>query len=103
MDTKKVLCSLVGEEIAAKFYRIAEENGTDAATVLSTFIMDYVVSGGHPETVGEKSQQEDTLTWLDRRWAEREKHRRQRCSHGRSTAKHRKMASPVEHARPARR
>ena len=75
MDTKKVLCSLVGEEIAAKFYRIAEENGTDAATVLSTFIMDYVVSGGHPETVGEKSQQEDTLTWLDRRWAEREKHR----------------------------
>ncbi|MBO5557032.1 MAG: hypothetical protein J5927_07590 [Oscillospiraceae bacterium] len=75
MDTKKDLCSLVGEEIAAKFCRIAEENGTDAATVLSTFIMDYVVSGGHPETVGEKSQQEDTSTWLDRRWAEQEKHR----------------------------
>lgn len=42
---------LIDEETAGLFKKIAAENGTTAKEVLSDFIKDYVVSGGHPEQV----------------------------------------------------
>ena len=38
-------------ELMELFERTAKENGTTCQKVLSDFIKDYVVSGGHPETV----------------------------------------------------
>ncbi len=38
-------------ELATRFAVICEANGTSPEEVLSAFIKDYIVSGGHPETV----------------------------------------------------
>ena len=38
-------------EISARFAEICAANGTGAEEVLSAFVKDYVVSGGHPENV----------------------------------------------------
>ena len=42
------------EELMALFQEVAERNGTTAEAVLSSFIRDYIVSGGHPEQVGDR-------------------------------------------------
>ena len=39
------------EELLGLFRKVAEENGSTAEEVLSSFIKDYIVSDGHPETV----------------------------------------------------
>ena len=44
------LKELVGEELE-KFCKIAEKKGTSGQDVLKNFILDYVVSDGHPEEV----------------------------------------------------
>ena len=41
-------------EISARFAKVAVENNTSAEEVLSSFIKDYIVSGGHPEAVVNK-------------------------------------------------
>ena len=38
-------------EMFDRFSKVAVENNTSAEEVLSSFIKDYIVSGGHPETV----------------------------------------------------
>lgn len=38
-------------ELLSMFDRVAKQNGHSAETVLSNFIKDYIVSGGHPEQV----------------------------------------------------
>ena len=43
------------QEIMAKFERVAEENGRTGEEVLATFIKDYIVSGGRPESVGKQA------------------------------------------------
>ena len=40
-----------GNEHAARFGTVCASNGTSPEEVLSAFIKDYIVSGGHPETV----------------------------------------------------
>ena len=45
---------MLDEELILKFEHVARENGRSAETVLSDFIKDYIVSGGHPELVGDK-------------------------------------------------
>lgn len=39
------------EQILEKFRKIAIRNGTTAEKLFSSFVMDYVVSNGHPENV----------------------------------------------------
>ncbi len=41
-------------EIFDRFSKVAVENNTSAEEVLSSFIKDYIVSGGHPERVVNK-------------------------------------------------
>ena len=41
-------------EIFECFANVAVENNTSAEEVLSSFIKDYIVSGGHPEAVVSK-------------------------------------------------
>lgn len=54
-NRKPFLSSLVlDEELIEKFERVARENGRSAEAVLSDFVKDYIVSGGHPELVGDK-------------------------------------------------
>lgn len=48
MERKFDLRELVGDEILAKFCKIAEENGANPETVLSDFVKNYVVSSGQP-------------------------------------------------------
>ncbi|MCR5575784.1 MAG: hypothetical protein K6F56_02120 [Oscillospiraceae bacterium] len=50
MDYKE----LFDEELMDLFRKVAKKNGTTAELVLSNFIKDYIVSGGHPEHVGDK-------------------------------------------------
>ena len=38
-------------ELSARFAEICAANGTSGEAVLSAFVKDYVVSGGHPEKV----------------------------------------------------
>lgn len=46
------LSAILGDyELISKFERVSHENGLSAETVLRNFIKDYIVSGGHPETV----------------------------------------------------
>ena len=45
---------VVDEKLADQFKRAAQENGTTAKDILSDFMKDYVVSGGHPEQVVNK-------------------------------------------------
>ena len=42
---------IVNEELASRFAKICQDNETSPEDVLSAFIKDYIVSGGHPETV----------------------------------------------------
>ncbi len=42
---------LVGGDLAARFAEICGRNGAAPERVLSSFIKDYIVSGGHPEQV----------------------------------------------------
>ena len=42
---------LEDQDLIAMFERVARKNGYTAETVLSTFIKDYIVSGGHPYSV----------------------------------------------------
>ena len=39
------------EETAVLFEKAAAENGSTPDVILDNFIKDYIVSGGHPETV----------------------------------------------------
>lgn len=43
--------SIVGSDLLESFSRIAMVNNTTPEDVISDFIKDYVVSGGHPEKV----------------------------------------------------
>ena len=43
---------LEDQELMKMFERVANKNGSSAEAVLSNFIKDYIVSGGHPEDVG---------------------------------------------------
>ena len=43
-------------ELIAMLDRAARKNGSSAEAVLSEFIRDYIVSGGHPETVGDRAR-----------------------------------------------
>lgn len=47
----KMLESLVGDDLLESFSRIAVSNNTTPEDVISDFIKDYIVSGGHPENV----------------------------------------------------
>ncbi len=47
---------LEDRELMALFERAARKNGRSAEEVLGTFIRDYIVSGGHPEQVGDSGQ-----------------------------------------------
>lgn len=42
---------LIEADLLERFKRVAKENYTSASDVLSDFVKDYVVSGGHPEQV----------------------------------------------------
>ena len=44
---------LEDQELMRMFERVANENGLSAGIVLGNFIKDYIVSGGHPEYVGD--------------------------------------------------
>ncbi len=46
---------LEDQELIALFDRVARKNGSSAEAVLSEFIRDYVVSDGHPESVGDRA------------------------------------------------
>ena len=41
----------IDREIYLRFKAVAAQNGRSADDVLSTFMKDYIVSGGHPERV----------------------------------------------------
>ena len=43
--------AVADEELAARFAMVCQANETSPEEVLSAFITDYIVSGGHPETV----------------------------------------------------
>lgn len=45
---------VVDAGLSKHFAEIAAKNNTSAEEVLSSFIKDYIVSGGHPETVVNK-------------------------------------------------
>ena len=45
---------LEDQELIAMFDRVARRNGSSAEAVLGEFIRDYIVSGGHPEKVGDR-------------------------------------------------
>ena len=47
---------LEDRELIAMFDRVARKNGSTAEVVLSEFIRDYIVSGGHPENVGDRAR-----------------------------------------------
>ena len=47
---------LEDQELIALLDRVARKNGSSAEAVLSEFIRDYVVSGGHPESVGDRAR-----------------------------------------------
>ena len=53
-DHNMVADVLKDQDLMELFDRVAKQNGTTAKKVLSTFIKDYVVSGGHPEKVAGK-------------------------------------------------
>jgi hypothetical protein len=44
----------IDEELATLFRKVTSENGVAAKDVLTDFMKDYVVSGGHPEQVVNK-------------------------------------------------
>lgn len=51
-ENKSILTGLLEDnELVSMFERVAQKNGHSAIEVLSTFIKDYIVSGGHPEQV----------------------------------------------------
>ena len=50
----KTFAILEDQELIRMFDRVARENGSSAEVVLSEFIRDYIVSGGHPEKVGDR-------------------------------------------------
>ena len=50
-DHNMVADFLRDQDLMELFDRVARENGTTAQKVLSSFIKDYIVSGGHPELV----------------------------------------------------
>ena len=52
------LAILADQELMSMFERVARENGRSAETVLSDFIKDYIVSGGHPEVIARQEQEE---------------------------------------------
>ena len=43
--------AMLNNELYARFAEVAAENDADPRAVLMSFIKDYIVSGGHPETV----------------------------------------------------
>lgn len=47
---------LEDREMTAMFDRVARKNGSSAEAVLGEFIRDYIVSGGHPEKVGDRAR-----------------------------------------------
>lgn len=53
MSNKQAQFSAILEnyELLSMFDRVAQQNGYSGETVLSNFIKDYIVSGGHPEQV----------------------------------------------------
>lgn len=56
-ENKSNLAALLEDtELIAMFERVAQKNGYSADEVLSTFIKDYIVSGGHPENVGDRAR-----------------------------------------------
>lgn len=55
-SNSKLAAILEDRELIAMFERVAQKNGYPADVVLSTFIKDYIVSGGHPENVGDRAR-----------------------------------------------
>ena len=53
MQNKSVIdwSAVADEELVVRFDELCRVNGTSPEELLSAFIKDYVVSGGHPETV----------------------------------------------------
>lgn len=47
---------LEDQELIALFDRVARRNGSSAEAVLDEFIRDYIVSGGRPESVGDRAR-----------------------------------------------
>ena len=43
--------TLLKDELYACFAEVAAENNADPEVILRSFMKDYIVSGGHPETV----------------------------------------------------
>lgn len=51
-ENKSILTGLLEDnELLSMFERVAQKNGHSASEVLSSFIKDYIVSGGHPVQV----------------------------------------------------
>ncbi len=42
---------IMNDELYARFAEVAAENNADPQEILMSFIKDYIVSGGHAETV----------------------------------------------------
>ncbi len=51
-ENKSILTGLLEDnELISMFERVAQKKGHSANEVLSSFIKDYIVSGGHPAQV----------------------------------------------------
>ena len=55
-DSKTLTFTILEDrELIAMFDSVARKNGSSAEAVLGEFIRDYIVSGGHPENVGDRA------------------------------------------------
>ncbi len=52
-NAMEALEMLLGKDLAVRFDLIAKANGVTTDTVMKSFLLDYIVSGGHPEQVGD--------------------------------------------------
>ena len=57
-NKSNLMAILEDRELIAMFERAAQKNGRSADEVLSSFIKDYIVSGGHPEQVGDRGSEQ---------------------------------------------
>ena len=44
----------LGTELMKKLEAVTEKNGITPESLLHNFVLDYIVSGGHPEQVGDR-------------------------------------------------
>lgn len=51
--TMNALEMILGRDLALRFDAIAKANGVATETVIKSFLLDNIVSGGHPEQVGD--------------------------------------------------